>query len=788
MNTSSDISDEITGTRIVNEINFKEIALRYLRHWKWFVLSLLAMLVMAYIYTKMEVPQYMVNITILIKDKQSNDKDILDQLNLNTNDKIIDNEIQILKTNMLMQKVVQSLDLENIYIIQNRFSKMDLYSKYSPFKLKLLRPSNKLNTKKWIAKYINEHEIEFDGKIIPFNHPIETEAGLLIAMSNPLAKPIHQPISVIFGTVASTAQYYINKLSISPASKQATVLFISLEDEVPERGQDVLTKLVDEYNQMSVDDKNKTTSNTLNFIEGRLAVVSGELNNVEKDVAQYKSDNKILDVGAQSTIFLNNVQTNDAGITKIDLEFGELKNLENYLKSDNNNSNKLPSMQGIDDPTLLALVTQLGQALSEREIRLRTIPETNPIVNSINDQIKALKSTILQTLQNVRTGLVDSRQQLQVQNAKYESLIKGVPSKERGLVDVMRDRDIKNNLFTFLLQKREETQISLASTVSDSKTIDGARSSGMYFKPAKNIVFTSFLMIGLLLPMIIIYLGEALNSTVRRRRDIERLTLTPVIGQLSFSNDPNTMVTIDQPRSMISEQVRALRTNLEFIIPGVKTKNILFTSSISGEGKSFVCLNLGASLASTGKKVIILELDLRKPRFHIALGFENDKGLSSYLIGKDDYQDIVRVYPGQPNLSIISSGVVPPNPAELLLNGRIETLLEVLKKEYDYILMDAPPVGLLTDAQILSMHADATFFVVRYNYTHKDSIGLLEELRYKKVFKNLNIIFNSVDIRNRLYGGGYGYGYGYGGGYGYGYYEEAKPSKKSRFQWKNLFN
>ncbi|WCT13828.1 GumC family protein [Mucilaginibacter jinjuensis] len=782
MNTSSEISEEFFNDKIDSRVNFKDVVHRYLKYWRWFTLSIIVAIAVGFLFAKLQVPEYKIDIAILIKDKQSNgDKDLLDQLNLNSSDKIIDNEIQILKTNMLMEKVISALDLGNTYVIENNFTKYTLYNKYCPFKIKLLSPSSQISTKKWIVRYINPKEIEFDGKVIPFNHPVQTAAGLIIATPNNVAVKIYQPIHVIFGTVEGTAQNYISKLVITPASKLATVLFISMEDEIPERGKDILTRLVDEYNQMSIDDKNKTTSNTLNFIESRLSVVASELNSVEKNVANYKSSNNIVDISSQSSIFLANVQTNDAQITKIDLEIGALKNLESYLKSGTNDLSKLPSMLGVDDPTLLGLVTQLAQALTEKEGRLRTIPETNPIVNSINDQIQSLKSTILKTVVNVNSGLIDSKRQLQNKNASYNSLIKGVPSKEKGLIDVMRDRDIKNNLFTFLLQKREETQISLASTVSDSKTIDKAKSSGMFFKPAKNIIYITFFFIGLLIPFFIIYLKDSLNSTVRRRQDIEGVTRIPIIAQLGYSKEPNTMVVINQPRSMISEQIRALRTNLDFILPGVKRRNLLFTSSISGEGKSFVCLNLGASLASTGKKVVVLELDLRKPRFHVSLGLENDKGLSGYLIGRDELKDIIKIYPEQPNLSIISSGAIPPNPAELLLNGRIESLLDKLNEEFDYVLMDAPPIGLLTDAQILSKHADATLFVIRHSYTHKDSVNLLEEFRKKGFFKNLNIVFNSINTDKNGYG--YGYGYGYGDSYGYGYYVENNDLKKNWFSW-----
>ena len=359
--------------------------------------------------------------------------------------------------------------------------------------------------------------VDFNGVKVPFNHPVKTDAGLIVITPQPVKSFHNTIIYVNFYSTTSIAQHYIDNLNIDPASKDATVLVITLEDAVSQRGKDVLNTLVAAYNQAAVEDKNKTTANQLSFIEDRLTAIAHDLNTVEKNVATYKSSNSITDLTAEAPIFLQNVSDNDAQVSKLNLQLGVLDNIETYLKSSTYEQVNLPSTLGIDDPTLLAVVQQLGEAQLRRESLLRTIPETNPIVSSINDQIKALRQTIIKTIPNVRSGLMLSKTQLLTQGKKYNSIIKNVPTKERGLIDVMRQQDIKNSLFTYLLQKREETLLQLASTVADSRTIDSAKGSPFAIKPVKKVIYILFFLAGLILPFLIIYLIEALNFKVRKR-------------------------------------------------------------------------------------------------------------------------------------------------------------------------------------------------------------------------------------------------------------------------------
>ncbi|MCC8424850.1 tyrosine-protein kinase family protein [Mucilaginibacter sp. UR6-11] len=778
MNTNNDLNviedDE-------QQVNLKEILFRYLSHWKWIVLSLIVFLFLGYIKVKSTTPLYSIETNILIKQdkgRSGGGDDLLKSLDLFSSNKVIDNEVQILKSYTLMEKVVSALDLTTSYYQNGHTRKIPLY-KDLPFKVKILKPKGN-GTGYLKVTLLNSLEADVNGKKILLNQPVQSDVGLILITTTANSRYYtNVEIDVAFNSTLGFYQGFSGNLTIVPASKEGTVLLISYQDAIPKRGEDILNRLVYEYNRAAIEDKNKVISSTLTFIEDRLTKLAEELGSAEEKVESYKSSNHITDIGAQSQAFLTTMQENDASLSKVNIQLGVLKNLQAYIHNEKGGQSKLPSMLGVEDATILGLVAQLADIQLKKQSLLQTIPETNPIVHSLNDQISSLKDNIDQSIQNLQSGLLVTKQQLALKNAKFESVIKSVPTKERGLLDVMRQQDIKNTLFTFLLQKREEQEMSLASNLADSRTIDPARSSLSPIKPVPQQIMMIFFIIGLLLPIGIIYILGLLNNKITNRSDLEKLTRVPVLAEIGHTDDSNPLIVVEKPRSMIAEQIRALRTNLQFISADVDHKVLLFTSNTSGEGKSFVSLNLGASLAMSGKKVVILELDLRKPKLHVALQMDNIKGLSNYLISNYSYKEVIEQIPQQPNYYMITSGPIPPNPAELLTNGRIETLIKELQQDFDYVVIDAPPVGLVTDAQILGRYANATIFIVRHNYTFKNQILFINDLYKNQKFPNLNIVFNSVD-----YSAGYGYGYGYSYGYGYGggYYQEDDDKRK-----KNIF-
>lgn len=742
-----------------SESSFGEILFRYLKHWPWFVLSLLVFMTIGYFYVKSQVPQYRIEADILIKDNnQIPNQNVLQQLNLSQPAVNLDNELLILKSSSLTQKVIKDLGLQTAYYVKGHLSKRYLY-KNTPASIEVLKPAGRTYAAEWPVQLINANEALFGGKKVPVNQPVNTEAGIIKITPN-LNFFNKQTFYVVFSTVEAAAGQYLAGLGVAPANKTSNMLMLTAINEVPQKGQDFLNKLIEEYNNASIEDKNQTIANTLRFINERLSLLAVELGKSENNVQEYKSTNGIVDVTTQASLVLSKVSAVDDNIQKINLELEVLKSVESFITNPKSTEVTMPSMLGLEDPTLTALVPQLGQLLLQKEGLLRTTPESNPVIGQINDQILALKQSINKTIPTVKAVLLQSKRQLESQNMVNEANIKKVPVKERGLLDVMRQQDIKSALFSFLLQKHEETGLALAATTADSRIINKAFSSGAPIRPVKTTLYAIFFALGLGLPLGIIFAKDFFNNTIRRKSEIEQITRVPVLAQISYAQESEPLIVASKPRSMVAEQVRGLRTNLQFLSPDEDSKVILFTSSVSGEGKSFLSLNLGASLASTNKKVIILELDLRKPKLLSTLGLERKEGLSDYLIGKINYQDVIRPVAQQENFYLIESGTTPPNPAELLMNKRLGDLIASLKKEYDYVLIDAPPVGLVTDAQIMSRYVDTTFFLVRFNYTAKAHVHLLNELHRKRIFKRLNIIFNSIDNSSLGY---YNYDYTYYG-------------------------
>jgi capsular exopolysaccharide synthesis family protein len=746
---------------------------KYLQNWYWFVLSIIIFLSIGFVYVIFQTPLYQIEGKLLIKEnvKQGNaagsTASSLNGFDLFSSDKVLENEIELLKSNTFLESTVRQLNLQVNVLFKEGLIKVDLYAD-PPVKVQVVNPNPKAFID-YISIYPQSaNDFMLDGKKYPFNNVIYTPYGsFLIRPGKSLYKYIGKRLFLKVNDLDDVVDGYNGNLSVEAASSQGTILLISLKDAVPQRGRDFINKLIEVYNINSIKDKNLMTANSLAFIEGRIDSIASDLSGVEKKVERYKSSNNITDISSQSRIYLENQQQNDAALNKVLIQLNVLQGLKTYLSGGQDAG--LPSTLGLDDPTLTGLVKQLADVLNNKQSLLRTIPEDNPIIQSLNDQISSLKKSIYAGVENIRSGLEITRTRLQAKSNQYESSIQTVPVKERGLIDVMRQQEIKNNLFIYLLEKREETSLALASNISGSRIVDLPRSSRHPVSPKKSIIYLVFTFLGFVFPALVIFIRDVLNYKVASRLDIEKITSVPVVAEISYSRDKTVLASVERPRSLIAEQIRALRTNIGLFNGTEQYKTLLFTSSISGEGKSFVSLNIGSSFASIGKKVLIIELDLRKPKLHHNLGIVSQPGLSDYLNGDLDYKRIIQPVKQQEGYFIIASGTLPDNPAELLNSTRLDSLIATLKTEFDYIILDAPPVGLVTDAQILEKYADATMFIVRYKYSLKSDIQALQRYYQDHKFKNMSIIFNAVGADRRGYGTGYGY------------YEEAE-AKKNIFQ------
>jgi capsular exopolysaccharide synthesis family protein len=760
-------------------INLRAIVFRYLRNWYWFVLSLSLTAAGAYIYLRYQPPTYKSQASLLIKDENKgiNQENALKELEIFAPKKVVENEIEILKTYTLMDRVAKQLNLDVQYYHDSLYGKREIYEK-SPIRLIVEQAKPALYEEEFLGIHFQDnHTVLINDKPYPLNTSIQTPYGRLRIFTR---TPVSNETNSVYVHMVGQTQLVnelLKDLKAEPTNKSSTVITISLETAVADKGEAILNRLIDVYNQAAVMDKNQVASNTLRFIEERLKLISSELSTVEKGVETYKSAQGITDLSTEAQSFLQTVQQNDAQLNQVNIQLGALQDLEAYVNKQPNNRGGTPATLGLSDPTLLSLIESVTKLEAQRDQLARTTTEQNPMLQTIDSQIRTTKSSIAENVATMKTMLTTAKQQYVATNTKMEGFIRTIPKKERVLMDITRQQAIKNNLYTYLLQKREETAVSFASTISDSRTIDAARSEAKPIKPNKPMAYGIFTLIGLLIPIGWMAASDSLNNRIMRRTDVEASTHVPILGEIVKNRQPEALVVVAEgSQSIIAEQIRTLRANLQFLRDSREGSQVLlFTSSISGEGKSFISLNLGASLAIIGKRTVILEMDLRKPRLrHSLKNSFAGKGISNYLIGESTIDDVIQTIPGYESYSIVTSGPLPPNPSELLTSPRLEQLINELRERFDYIIIDSPPVGLVSDAQLIAPYSDATLFMVRHDVTPKNYLKMIEMMYQEKRFNKINIILNAVGDENEQY-----YSYGYKGNN----YEYAYEQKKSKRNW-----
>ena len=754
----------------VDQPNLRVIMLRYLKHWKWFVLSLLLTIAGAYVYLMYQTPIYKIQASLLIKDdkKGLDGENILKEMDILKPKKTVENEIEVVQSYTLMDKVVEHLNLDVQYFNSTPTIDKEIYSAL-PISLVVEQPTSAIYEDKLLLTFIDGQHIRINNQVYPVNQVINTPYGRLRVLARqPLTAAI-EPIKVQVSPRTETVNGYLKRLTVETTSKASTVLQITLEEAVPAKGEALLKQLIDEYNQAAVVDKNLVAATTLEFIEERLKLISGELTTVEKDVEQYKTKQGITDLGLQAQSFLETVQANDAQLNQVNIQLSLLNDIEKYVNSKTATRGTAPATLNLSDPVLLGLLTKVSELELQRDAMTGVTSERNPILQSLNSQIKLTKESIAENIQTIKQQLNSTRSQIDLTNRRLEKMVRTVPHKERALLNITRQQAIKNNLYTYLLQKREETALSYASTLPDSRVIDIPRHDADPIKPVRKMTFVLFGLFGLLLPIGAMATRDALNNRVRRRSDVEAASKVPILGEVVQSSGSKALVVVSRSRTVIAEQIRALRTNLQFLRSNpVGSQVLLFTSSISGEGKSFMSLNLGASLALVDHSTVILEMDLRKPKLHSSLGMRNGMGISNYLIGEATIDEILQPIEGFSNYFLISSGPLPPNPSELLTGPYLPKLLQELRERFSYVIVDSPPIGLVTDAQIIAPLADATLFMVRHDLTPKLCLKMVDTLYKEHRFQNLNVILNAVADGESYY-----YSYNYGG-----YYSDAeKPAR-----------
>lgn len=761
-------------------LSFRDVFYKYVRFLPLFIVCVALALLAAFIYLRYSIPVYSVGGTMLIKSEQIGSRnDRFEELFGNDKAQNIQSEIEILKSKPLMQRVVDSLELELSYYAKGKIKSINVY-RQAPFRLEIIYLADSGKSLSFNIKYLNENEVKINEELTTiFGKQFKYQSGIFRLTKIPNVSHGSE-YTVTWQPSISVASSYADALSINPKIPGTGILRINMMTANPYMGADIVNKLMEEYSTYNIEQKKQSSEQILTFIDERLDDYGKKLDSVQKLYLDYQVKNNLISEEAQTGKYFDIISESDKATNEQNIQLNVAGMIDDYLSDKKNEFAKVvvPSSLGLNDVTLNQLVTSYNTAQIERQQFLEAnIPVNNPAVQQINGQIEQLRISIRENLKNIKSSANSVINKYQQRTNISEEQLRAMPSKVIELAELKRQVETVQNLYRFLQEKKEETAISKASTISSSGIIDRAFANRTPVKPNRKAIQIMAIVIGLGLPALLIFIGEILNDKVTTRFDIEKLTAAPILGEIGHSYSDSTLVVNKTTRSMVAEQFRIIRSNLQYVLAKKDKATILVTSSFSGEGKSYVSINMGAVLALAGKKTIILEFDIRKPKVLSGLGLSKGPGITNYMVGKAKLPDLIRPMPGHENLFIMGCGPVPPNPAELLLDPRLEEMFSWLKENFDIVLVDTAPVGMVSDAMTLSKFADCTLYLVRQGHTFKKQVALIDEFYKESKLPKVSIIINDVKLKPGY--GYYGYGrYGYGYGYGYGsYYEEEVPPR-----------
>ena len=790
------------GEQSEEQVNIQELLFRYLIHWPWFVVSIIICIACAWGYLRLTTPIYNISATALIKDEKkgggasmSSDLEKMGLEGFISSSSNVDNEIEVLRSKSLAREVVNNLGLFVTYMDEDEFPSKELYHT-SPVLVSLthqeadklpgrmeinmiLQPTGALGVQITVGE--KEYRKQFDK--LPAVFPTDEGTVAFFANNDTLSAVCpenitkERHITAFINRPFSVLKEYVNSLSIAPTSKTTSVVVISLENTNTRRGRDYINKLLEMYNINANNDKNEVAQKTAEFIDERIGIISKELGSTEQDLENFKRSAGITDLSSEAQIALTGNAEYEKKRVENQTQINLVMDLQRYMKG--NEYEVLPSNIGLQDAASAGAIDRYNQMLVERKRLLRTSTENNPTIINLDTSIRAMRTNVQATLDATLKGLQITKEDLAREASRYSRRINDAPTQERQFVSIARQQEIKSGLYLMLLQKREENAITLAATANNAKIIDEALADDNPISPKKTIVYLAALVLGVGLPVGVIYLIGLTKFKIEGRADVEKLTSLPVVGDIPLADEKTGSIAVfENQNNLMSETFRNVRTNLQFMLENGKNV-ILVTSTISGEGKSFISANLAISLSLLGKKVVIVGLDIRKPGLNKVFNIpKKEHGITQYLTNTTaNLMDFVQPSDINKNLFILPGGTVPPNPTELLARGGLEKAIETLKANFDYVILDTAPVGMVTDTLLIGRVADLSVYVCRADYTHKAEFTLINELAENNKLPNLCIAVNGLDLNSRKYGYYYGYGkygkyYGYGKRYGYGYGEK----------------
>ncbi|WP_455961345.1 GumC family protein [Bacteroides bouchesdurhonensis] len=787
---------------VVNEeeIDLRELIFSYLSYWPWIITSVFLCFVGAWLYLYFTPPVYRVSGSIIIKDekKEGNAGTAIGLENLGLGGMItasqnMDNEMEVLRSKSLLKRVVNDLELYITYKNEDEFPAQDLY-KSSPVIVSLTpQEADKLSESVLIHmkfSLVDGLEVKVNvGDSLYSRHfdqlpaVLPTDVGTFGFMLNDSfqageGKEVSH-VSAVISQPMKVAKGYLNALAIKPTSKTTSVAIISLENTNSRRGRDFINKLLEMYNQNANNDKNEVAEKTRDFINTRIEIINKELGNTEEKLETFKRNAGLTNISSDAELALEGNAEYEKKRVANGTQINLIHDLVTYINDSSNEFEVLPGNIGLSDGGLSTQIDRYNELILERKRLLNTSTENNPAIINLTASIQAMKTNVRATMNGVLQGLLITKADLDREAKRFSRRISDAPGQERQYVSITRQQEIKAGLYLMLLQKREENAITLAATANNAKIIDEPIADDVPVSPRRLIIYLVALILGMGIPAAAIFLIGLLKFKIEDRTDVEKLTKVPIVGSIPLADEKQekqgSIVVFENQNNLMSEAFRNIRTNLQFMFHD-GGKVIMITSTISGEGKSFVASNLAISLSLMGKRVVIVGLDLRKPGLNKVFSISTQKsGITQYLANPATTELVDLIQPSGINsdLYVLPGGTVPPNPTELLARDTVDKAIQVLKERFDYVILDTAPIGMVTDTLVIGRVADLSVYVCRSGYTRKGEYMLINELAEGGKLPNLCTIINGEDLVKRKYGyygyGKYGGKYGYGKGYGYGY-------------------
>jgi capsular exopolysaccharide synthesis family protein len=789
-------------------IDIKYYIIKYSRYWPMYLLFISVGLVGVFLFHRYTVELFEVKGSVMIKTNASPEVRVLDRANIFAGGENLTNDILLFSSKQLATEALKKVHFDVTYYAATNIKEIELY-KNSPILVEVDWNHPQVEGKKIRIEILSGDEFRLGKEESQFlewwnfgngsNEPEldifegthkfgEEVVGSKSKFTVHLISPNRVGDEASFKLIHHNAliERYSGAVQVKPMINYGTVLEVSMTTKVVEKGSDYVNALMDSFLEHDLKEKNRISENALKFIEEQLFIVEDSLNSVEKRMQQFKVNNKLLDVNAEFGGVLGNIRSLEENIQAIEFELSYYRSLRDYLLRKGNNYEEVvaPSVVGIADGLLNDLIQQLVQFSLERRKLLTKVHDNHPDLIIVDQQINRLRDNIFENIENLIEN-TEVRKRENVEKLRtFDRQFANLPQAESNYTNIFREFKLRENLYTYLLEKRAEAGIAKASNVSDNSIVDYAKRGNLIF-PKKMQNYSYAIGLGFFIPFGFLLLYHYLNNRIMDQVQLKSTLKIPLLGTIGYSDKGTNLLVGDHPRSLSSESFRSLRSALFYIASEKKCKNILVTSSISGEGKTFISINVASAMALSGKKTCLMGFDLRKPKLSNYINVSNRKGLSTFLVDKHSADEII-ISTKYENLYVVPSGPVPPNPSELLLKNKLSEFMERLENEFDIILMDCPPVGLVSETMDLLRFSDVNLYIVRYDYTHKNHLLMINDLYASDQVRNFYAIFNGLKSGGDTYDfGGYNYGYGYNysymrnNKYSGNYYEEEDKQKNN---------